>query len=285
VDVKLLPESTTDKLSEVGATTVQVDLDDRLKRPYPPSEVTLDGSVYPLGTVSLDTQQGSTEDTKGMRLQFVRRDFRTTNEVTAQEDEDGLPSDFPSNNSTEYEILVRNDPDGANTLLFTIAYGTATNDTDVLRTKILKALDGVIPSRLRVDVNVRHTYLPDATQYTSREPLRHDFDVASSQLSGMDNQGTLDTNEVGSITATDTGTYSFSIGTNLLSSGVLEAQINGGGYVTVISSGTTSGTLAGVTAGDTIDFRHTQTGSGTTETLLLVSDNSATDIAYAILDI
>lgn len=288
VDVRLAPESaTTEALSPSLATTVQVDLEDRLKRPYPASQLELNDSIFPSGTVSLDLQHGSTEDTKGLEVQYVRRDFRATNEVDAHGifvDEGSLPVDFPATNSTEYQITVRNDPDGANTLLLTSAYPASSGD-DFSRTAIIKANGGVIPTRLRVEVWTRHTYLPDGVVYTSREALLHDFDVSTTQLGSLVNEGVLDTNVVGSFTAADTGTYTFTIHTSLLSTGVVEAQINGGGYSTVIATSGTTGTLAGVTAGDTVDFRHTQTGSGTTETMLLVKDSALDNEVFAILDI
>jgi len=83
--------------------------------------------------------------------------------------------------------------------------------------------------------------------------------------------------------APDTGTYTFTIGQDLLSSGVVEARINAGAWGTVIATSTLTGTLAGVTVGDTVEFRCTQTGTDLLTTLLLIEPPIASTDAYSIL--
>lgn len=284
VHIKLLTKSLTDELAEASATQVVVDLDNRIRRPYPPAEPAVNGTVYPPGTVSLDVAFGSGLDGEGLELHYARRDFRAPDELLAvSDDEASLPAGFPTDNSTEYQVLVRNDPDGANTLLFTIPWGTAQNDHEVSRTRILRYTNGTIPTRMRLQVETRHTF--EAVVFEALQDVLCDFDTASADLTGLFNLTTLDDSEVSpGFTATDTGTYTFTIGTDLFTTGAVEARINAGAFVSVIASGGgTTGTLPGVTAGDTIEVRHTQTGGNTTETLLLVEDNSGDDIAYGVL--
>lgn len=284
VHIKLQPKSPTDTLPEGSATQITVDLDFRLQRPYPPAEMELNNTVYPSSSVSLDsTAPGTGFDGVGILLQYIRRDYRTGDELAAVTDESSLPADFPTANNTEYEVEVRNDPNGTNTLLFTIPYGTAQNDHPITRTQILAFTDGVVPTRMRLVVNTQHDH--ETTSYESMQPLVHDFDVDSATIEPLDNLGALDDSEVSnSFLANDTGTYQFDIGTDLLTSGAVEARINAGVFVPVITSGGgTTGTLLGVTSGDTIEVRHTQTGSNNTYTQLIVKNNAAANIAQGIL--
>lgn len=283
VHIKLLTKSLTDQLDEADATQVAVDLDNRLRRPYPPAEPSVNGTVFPTGSVSLDVLWGTGEDQEGLELITVRRDFNAPDEVLAVLSESVLPAGFPSDNTTEYRLEVRNDPDGANTLLFTVAYGVEQNDWEISRTEILRYTNGAIPTRMRLQVRARHTY--ETVVYENAQDMLVDFNTASSELAGLANLTTLDDTEISpSFVANDTGTYTFEIGADLFTTGDVEARINAGAFVTVIASGGgTSGTLAGVTSGDTIEVRHTQGGANTSQTLLKIKNNAATYVAYGIL--
>jgi hypothetical protein len=105
----------------------------------------------------------------------------------------------------------------------------------------------------------------------------------SSDLSDDTFLGILDDSIVSmTFTAPDTGSYDFEIGT-ALSTGAVEASVNGASFASVIAATNTTGTLMGVSAGDTIEVQHTQTGAGTTFTLLLVTPPTSTSGAYGVL--
>jgi hypothetical protein len=134
---------------------------------------------------------------------------------------------------------------------------------------------------MRLVVTAQHDH--EGTLRESRVPLVHDFDVGSAVIEPLFNFGALSQNETStSLAANDTGTYTFTIGSNVLSSGILEARINAGAFTTVIATGNTTGTLAGVTSGDTIEVRHTQ-ASLSAPTQLIVENNASTNVASGVL--
>jgi len=191
-----------------------------------------------------------------------------------------INGDFPSNNTTQYAVEVWNDPDGTPTLLYTTGWQSTATD-HLYRTEILRWLDGVLPTKLRVKLKTRHTYA--TVVYAALQTVDWDFDVSSSELSGDHNFGTLSPSETStSWTAPDTGTYAFSLGTALDSGALVEARINGGSWGTVISGGASSGNLAGVTAGDTVEVRHDDSASSG-QTILRVNSPTSAEDGYAIL--
>lgn len=279
VDVKLLPRSPRDALAEGSATAVNLTMSNRYRRPYPPVALRLQGSLYPAGSVSLDTSFGSGLDNLGVAATWIRRDWRNEDEAAAVTDESSLPSDFPSANTTQYAIEVRNDPAGANTLLFTTPWNAGTAGIDVSRTRILRFTSGVVPSTMRFRVKTRHVVA--GVTYEATQTTDWDFSTASAALSGDFNFGVL-SNGVDSadFTAPSTNTYTVNIGT-ALSSGNVEYRLNGGSWTTVVAAGNTTGNFA-ATSGDTIEVRHTQTGSTDSQTFLeLVVGGSS--VAYAVL--
>lgn len=284
MQIKLRPYSAEDAIAntDIGITTMTVDLDCRERRPYPPSNVALNGTVFPATTVSLDYQTGATHDTKGINIVLNRRDYRVYDEVSQLAvDAGSLAGDFPSNNSTEYRISVYDDPDGADALLFTTAWNGGSRTIFLPRTDILEATGGAIPSRLRIVVETRHDY--SAVTYSSLQDVVFDFDSDSSDLTGDENLGVLDTSQISPAwIAPDTGTYSFSVGTALDSGKKVQARINAGAWSDIITGGGTSGNLVGVTAGDSIEIRHDDDVS-TGPTLLYMASPISDEDAYAVL--
>ncbi len=287
VDVKLVVESSTETLAEATATTVAVDFDNRLRRPYAPSRLELNGSEYPSGNVSLDValQGAPTSDQLGLTVEYVRRDFRTLDEVAGWTDESLLPSDFPAANTTEYRVELSEDPSGSNTLLLAYDWGEGSgdfNDFDFSRTDIIAANGGAVPTDLRVKVRARHTY--DSVVYEAAHPLQFDFTSESDDLDGLFELGVLDDTDVSATyVAAATGTFTFTIGTDLFTTDDVEARLNGGSWTTVIASGGgVSGTLA-VTSGDDLEVRHLQSGAGSSQTQLVITNPSATSVAQGIL--
>ena len=106
VDVQLRGLSMTDELAEGSAVTTSLTLNDRNRRPYPPTQMEINGSAYP-ATVDVDTLKsgGSTLDERGLDVGFTRRDWRTYDEVEGiGTDAGSLAGDFPTNNGTEYQV-------------------------------------------------------------------------------------------------------------------------------------------------------------------------------------
>lgn len=277
VDVKLLPRAGDAIVDEADATAIAVDLDKRARRPYPPSKITLNGVAFDTTNVSLEGA-GSTAEDFSIAALFNRRDYRTLDEVASLlADAATLDASFPAANTTVIEVDVRNDPSGANTLLFTETGAGPT--LNLKRIDILLATDGVLPTTLRVVCRSNHT--DGGESLDSRQALQLDFTVASA-LSGQFNFGALDTNDVSNLyTATQAGTYNFTLSSSF-SSGVVEYRLNGGAWTSLITAGNTSGSIAGVSASDTIEVRHSSAVAGSKKQLSMDAPSSGQD-AYAIL--
>lgn len=277
VHVKLLPKSNADEVAEADAPQLSLTVGSRSSSPYAPSRIALGGTQW-ASTVSLESL-GTTFDTLGFRAELTRRDLRGLDEVAAlTTDAEDLFPDFPSAHTTEHDVEVRNDPDGANTLLYTGTTGSKT--FDVLRTKVLRHVDdGALPTRLRLVVTARHTY--EGTSREAAHDLTWDFDVTSA-LSGQFNYGALDTNETSnSYTVDAAGTHDFSMGTAFASGKVLY-RVNGGSWQTLMAAGSTAGSVTGLSVGDTLEIGHTTTVAGTEQVVLMSAPSGGTD-AYGVL--
>lgn len=276
VDVKLIPDSFADTVDEAEATTISFTMANRTRRPYAPSEMSVGGTRFAT-TVSLEV--GGTGETDGITLSYFRRDFRTENEVASLEADAGdLATDFPTANDTTHEVEVVNDPDGTPTSLLTWDLGSIASG-EVPRLEILKATDGILPTRLRFQLRANHDF--EAATWTSRYDLVWDFDVTSS-LTGRFNFGALDTDEVSNVyTADAAGTHPFTLST-AFATGDVEYRLNGGGWAVLIAATTTSGNIAGVTLGDTIEVRHRSAIAGSLKLLSLAAPGLGTD-GYGVL--
>lgn len=278
ISLKPIPISRRNRLASGSATASVITLVNRHLKPYPPSKLKLNGTVFS-SSVSLDSAVGASDDGKGIDANFIRRDYRTGNEVLAAVDESTLPADFPATNNTIYQMEIY-DISAGTVLLITIAYANF-NDQNISRTHILRLTAGVVPTNMRILIKTRHTI--SAVNHDAIQNLQHDFATTSAQLAGDFNWGNLDDGVNSSnFTAPSTGSYGFTIGSNVLSSGVVQASINGAAFATVIATGATSGTLLGVVAADLIRVKHTQTGPNTGQTLLLVTPPSGQK-AHAVL--
>jgi hypothetical protein len=280
VDVKIRPASRDAEVAEGSAVTIPVALDRRTERPYPATELRVN-TVRFQATGNIDTLKsgGTTNDDKGILIDFRRRDFRNYDEVQSVfADAEDIIADFPAANSTQSWCHLFQSPSG--TTIQTQGWATG-RSYFFSRTKILRENAGARPTGLRAEVDTRHTY--NGLSRDAREKLGHTFATAASEIDSWTNMGVLATNVVSaSYTAPSNGTYNFSIGPNL-PSGALEARINGGTWTSVISSGNRTGTLGGVVAADTIEVRCTYAGPGTGETFLAIDAPSSATDAYAVL--
>lgn len=284
VDLKLLPFDTSgNQVSEVdaGLTVLQVAMDSRERRPYCPTFLEVNGVDYDLDPISMDASHGATEDDKGFDVSWNRRDFRIFDEVSQNHtDAETIDPTFPAANTTEYCLEVWSNG-GSPVFLYATGWQSTAQD-HAFRTTILRYTLGVIPTSLLLKINTRHTF--ETVVYESLQKLAFDFLITSAELDGDFNFGVLENQDVSAAwTAPDTGSYGFTIG-HANTTGFIQARINGGSWSNVILVNQTTGTLAGVTAGDTIEVRTNTslTLSGVTETILRVDSPSSAEDAYAI---
>jgi hypothetical protein len=264
LSVKLLPLSDDAVMDASSVTPTALILNYRALRPYPPSLLSLNGSIFPT-TTSIDG---------GVAVTFNRRDWRWLDEVEQLTvDAATLNSAFPTIDSTQYRLRVY---DGA-LLLFTVDYNMGTASIPVTRAKIVRYCAGII-TPLVFSVTARH--LADGVLRESLQDLSHTT-VITSILTTDTFLGVISPTEVStSWVAPVTGTYDFTLDKALASD--VKARINGGGWSTIIAAGLTTGSLIGVTATDTIEVEHLDSTS--LEEALLCIDAPGTDAdAYVSL--
>jgi hypothetical protein len=276
VDVLLLPRSYSDTVTEGEATAISFAMQNRTRRPYPPTSWEINSLSYP---ASVSLEAGGTGESDGIPMDFIRRDFRTGNEVESLlTDAATLYTDFPTINNTTHEVVVIDDPSGTPTTILTYDLGSAASG-EVPRLEILKATDGVLPTELEFRLRSRHDF--DGTSYTSLYELEHSFTVTSA-LTGQFNFGALDTLEwSASYTADAAGRHSFTLSSSF-ATGNVTYRLNGGSSSTLIAAGATVGSISGVSIGDTIEVRHQSSIAGSLKLLSMTAASGGTD-AYAIL--
>lgn len=301
--VKLLPQTNSSQLASGSASQTPVTLANRALKPYPPARLDIAGTVFPTTAQSIDTAITiASRDPKGYDFGWVRRDFRTTNEVTAQNDETTLPSDFPTVNNTRYQTEIRNDPDGSNTLLLTRAYQNA-QGVALSRSEILRATNSVVPTRIRFEILTRHTL--DSVDRDADQNAQLDIDVSSTELSGSTAIANKNYNQEAEIyaSAPSTGNYTVNVDRDVFKpaadllvwsddmwlswsdnqfigwksltqgafDGALQLSLNDGAFTDLIASGELTKTFA-VTAGDKVELRSTIQGDDVSEALVRVQD-------------
>lgn len=269
VDLKLLPyDSVGNKVSEgdAGLTVIQLDLDYRDRRPYPPTFIEWNSSQYP----------ASVDIVSDVIVEWNRRDYRIYNEESQLAvDASTINGDFPANNDTRYRLKLY---DGASVVYTTDwnAAGAATYTLEFV--KILRYLDG-LPATLKLSVDTRHTF--SAVDYTARYDVVHECSVQSSDYDDDFWLGVVSPSTASNVwVAPQTGTYAFTLAASI--AGDVEARINGGGWAAIITSGNTTGNLAGVTAADDIEIRHLDSSSSD-EVLLTIAAPSGTEDGFGVL--
>lgn len=276
VEVKLLPRSLSGTLATGDATTISFAMANRTRRPYAPSELSLNGTRF---ATSTSLEGGGSGELDGIVLAFRRRDFRTQNEVASLEADAGtLAADFPAANATEHEVEIIDDPDGAATSILTYDLGSGAY-AEIPRLEILRASGGVVPTRLEFRLRAGHSF--EGAALASRVDLRWAFNLTSG-LTGDFAFGALDTTDVSDIyTADAAGTHGFSL-SSAFTAGDVEYRLNGGGFSTLIVAGATTGSVAGVTVGDTLEVRHASTDTGALKLLTMNAPGAGTD-GFAVL--
>lgn len=279
VHIKLLPFSQFDEVAIGDANQIAFTMDDRLIRPYPPASMDLNGTIFNQGTVSLDFLASGAAETTGIDLDFIRRDFRTADggdEIEALgTDAETLNPTFPAVNNTDHDAEVWNDPDGSPALLFTEANISGLTQA-ILRIKVLRYTDGVVPSRMRIELIARHD-AGGKTGLLSRNNLVFDFDTDSAALSGLFNFGADLKDAVSNVyTADAAGQHDFTL-SSAFAVGDVEYRLNGGGWTQLIAAAATTGNIAGVSVSDTIELRHRSTDSSALKQIDMDAPGAGTD--------
>jgi hypothetical protein len=280
VDVELLPFSLSDEVASGVPTIIQFTMADRIRKPYPPSFIKLNTVLWDATSVSFE-YAGSDPEDYGITLLMNRRDYRTADggdEVAAiVNDASTIFGDFPSFNSTNYDIQVRNDPDGSDTLLFTENISGAS--IDILRLKILKETDGVIPSKMRFVITAKHTY--ESVAYDALQDLYWDFTIATA-LTGDFNFSALDTSDISNIYTVDqAGVHNFVL-SSAFTAGDIEYRVNSGSWVQLVAAASTTGATTSLSVSDTLEVRHLSNDTDALKQLTMTAPGGGTD-GYAIL--
>lgn len=277
IDIKLIPKSAKDELAEGSATTVNINptgnTSKRVIRPYPPSSTLYNGAGSPFGTPSLE---GAGSGLNGFRIDidWRRRRYNTGDELAE------LLADFTPLASTEYEVEMRVDPTGSNTLVATKAWTTGTGTENFTRLDILDKSSGTaVGEELEVRIAARHDINAE-TDLESRQTFTHRFTPTSS-LTGQFAFGKVTwSNAFTNYTAAATGTFTVNIGTSY-TTGAIEVSVNGGGFVSVIATGLVTGTFS-ANSGETITFRHAAQDAGPGTNFCELKDPSAVSVAYGL---
>ena len=269
VELKLLPyDLEGKKVSDVdaGLTNIDVDLDYRDRRPYPPTFIKWNASQYPTSIII----------TGGVYVTYNRRDYRILNEHSQLAvDASTINGDFPANNDTRYRLKLYN---GASVVYTTPWNASGAAAYDMEFAKILRYLDG-LPATVKISVDTRHTF--SAVEYEARYEVVHEAAVAASTYDDDFWLGVVAPSTASNLwVAPQTGTYNVTLGIAI--AGDVEARINGGSWLPIITAGLTTGNLAGVTAADDLEFRHLDSSSSD-EVLITVAAPSGTVDAFGVI--
>lgn len=271
IDVKLIPKSSQDELSEASATAISFQFAKRTIRPYPPADVSINTTRYPQTPNLEGNGSGLSYD---LDFTWKRRRYDLTDEIAAlSSDDSGVDA------STEYQVELRADPDSTDVLVDpgASAYATGTGPVTFTRTDILAASpNGAAGAELRVIVRTRHDILSE-TNLASRQNLQFDF-TPTSALTSQFALGALGSGtDSADYTAAATGTFTVNLENSI--AGNVEYRLNGGSWTNVITSGGTTGTF-GATSGDTIELR--QTAAAAANTFVELQDPGSSPVAYGV---
>lgn len=308
IEVQLRSESRTDVITEGEATAISIAVDHRDRRPYVPHAQYQNGErqriTHPTaanpGQVDMDINRpggASALRDLGVNVAYIRRDWRTFDEsigigdgpfpgvegsdvaASITDAEDFSPVAFPTTDVTEYRILVTSPPGGTN--IYTSPWNAGEGELFVRRTRLLDGDAGIaLPVEFRFSIETRHQVSPAAE--TSRFDLEWDAYVKSSSLANDFALGNLISAEISSVyNVTQPGTMNATV--EEVMSNDIEARVNGGAFVTLISAGNTTGTLAGLIASDTVEVRHSDSPVTGSPLLLVLNFPSVSSNGWAVL--
>lgn len=242
----------------------------RLFRPYPPAATLYNGGATQFAVPSME---GAGSGLNGFRIdvRWIRRSYDTSNETTA------AMADTAPTVSTEYQLEVRANPTGANTLVGAVsAWATGNGPVQVSRADIVTA--AAAGTLLRFIIRARHTDPDTSDLLQSKYEFQHDVTPTSSLTGQFYFGGGLTANTASaSYTAAATGTFTLNIGA-VQATAAIQVSINLGAWTTVIAAAATTGTFS-ATSGDGIRVRRTVNEAPNPQFVEL-RNPSATAVAY-----
>lgn len=245
-------------------------LNKRALRPYPPGSVSYNGAGSFFNTPDLEGD-GSGLNGVGFDIDWRRRRYDTTDEVNE------LSQDFTPHASTEHRVRVYVDPDSANVEVHDSGWISGTGaETPTQAFVVNEAAAG---TELRIQIDVRHD-IEDETNLEGEQPLLHDVvptSVRTGQfyIGGDKSSGVATT----AYTVASATAHTVNIGASY-STAVVEHQINGGGWSTLIGTGLTTGTTAVLAVSDTLELRVTA-NEAPSRNFVEINDGTS-DVAYGV---
>lgn len=253
VDVELRMRSASATFAG-AVTAISLTMNKRAKRPYPVAAIRYNGTATDFGTPDAEGD-GSGENGFGFDVDWLRRILDATDELAAMT-ADVDPDSHGNVTNTQYQLRVFVDPSGSNTEIASspFAWTAGTGTPRVLRNELQEI--AAAGTEIRVQIQSRHDYDAD-TNLTSIRTQKHDV-VPTSDNDGLfylggNKRATEITN---SYNVASAGVHTVRIGAAYSTSNV-QARINGGGWSTIITAGSTSGTTASLSVSDTIELQHT----------------------------
>jgi hypothetical protein len=240
-----------EETTEGGTPEEDQHLDRIWRQPLPVRDPVINSTYADTTNVSLDVGYvagtGRTgEDASAVLFECTPRDWRVDNVLT----DATLTAQYSAlGDDPEIDYVFTLDPAGTPTALTAYTNTTPWNNNAevyILRNDMIIALgiNTAMPTTARITITPKHTPPEIGSQITSTVPLVHDFTITSELQSDDLVFGGLDVNTAsGAVSFTETGIYSFNIYTALPSSGILEANVDSGGWTTVVAASNTTGTL------------------------------------------
>ena len=271
-----------DETTEGETPVIDLHLDRIWRVPLAPTNPTLNGAHAPASedcdTLYTSETGRSGDDARALEVKVSPRDWRqdlVTHDYT-------LNADY-LDDDPEFDFYLYVDPDGDDIEIGPITIdSTATPAAYVLRNSIIVAVGAnkSIHGDGRVDVVARHTL--DAVERTNPVRMTFPFTLTSALQSADDVvHGKVDDTLATAVIYGETGNYTFDIHTALPSSGIVEYQINSGGWFTLIGIGNTSAILA-VTAADSIQLRWQTSGPVQPQFFDIVGPTA--ELGYGVLE-
>ena len=283
MDIQLRGVNAGNEETTEGATPeLEVSIADLYLCPLAPRDPVVN-SVYAPSSEDIDTSYTSEtgrsgDDALAMEVEVTPRDWTQDNPLldTVLRATDWLGED------PEFDFHLSLDPDGtpADTAVVTIG-STETPTAYILRNDVIIAVGAnrSIPSTGRIVTLARHTL--NAVDYTNPYDMEFDLTITSALQSADDiTHGGVDDTASTAVVYGESGNYTIDIHTALPPTGVLQAQVNAGGWVTIIGIGLSSGILA-ITANDSVELR-TQTAKPADDQFFDVTGPTA-EMGYGVL--
>jgi hypothetical protein len=226
-----------------------------------------------------------TNDARGVVLTYTRRDYRNTNEILAMLNENSLPADFPTNNSTKYQAAPYYISTASN-LLYYSTVQTSTNTLFIPRNWWIVTSNqqgSTTASTINLAISTSHIYQGSTFQALQQLGVIN-LPVLTSLSTEQYLGATAFAVPTSTYTVPSTGTFTVTIGTVLPGGAVVQGEFNGGGAFNVIPSGAITSTFTAST-GTTLKFLHTSnTSNGSTTFFSLYQNATSTQTAYAVFE-